>query len=98
MDKKNGNHLWAGCINLEIDHPHQCDTYEDVDKGQSTKYHKKIRDHFAFDVKHDSGCISMLVDDGHLTYVPLSSVYSVVASLRGVSLVLFLAKLNGLES
>ena len=40
----------------------------------------------------------MLVTNGHLTDVPLSSMRSGVASLRGVRLVLFLAELNGLQS
>ena len=40
----------------------------------------------------------MLVPDGDLTDVPLSSVYSGVVSLRGIKLVLFIAELNGLES
>ena len=38
-----------------------------------------------------------LVADGHLTEVPLESVYSGVVSLRGFRLVLFLAELNNLE-
>jgi Reverse transcriptase (RNA-dependent DNA polymerase) len=39
-----------------------------------------------------------MVADGHLTDVPLESVYSGVVSLRSLRLVLFLAELNGLES
>ena len=51
-----------------------------------------------FVVKHDSRHKARLVADGHLTEVPLLSVYSGVASLRGIRLVLFLAELNGLEA
>ena len=54
--------------------------------------------HFVFDVKHDGRHKARLVADGNLTEVPLTSVYSGVASLRGIRLVLFLAELNGLES
>ena len=39
-----------------------------------------------------------MVADGHLTDVPLDSVYSSVVSLRGLRLVLFLAELNGLDT
>ena len=39
-----------------------------------------------------------MVADGHLTDVPLDSVYSGVVSLRGLRLVLFLAELNGLDT
>ena len=49
-------------------------------------------------MKHDGRHKARLVADGHLTNVPLSSVYSGVVSLRGIRLVLFLAELNGLES
>ena len=38
-----------------------------------------------------------MVADGHLTDVPLTSVYSGVVSLRGLRLQVFLAELNGLE-
>ena len=57
---------------------------------------KKIREHFVFDVKHNSRHKSRLVANGHLSEVPLSSVYSGVVPLRGIRLVLFLAELNGL--
>ena len=51
-----------------------------------------------FDSKYDGLYKAKLIADGHLTDVPLSSVYSGLVSLRGISLVLFLAELNGLES
>jgi Reverse transcriptase (RNA-dependent DNA polymerase) len=38
-----------------------------------------------------------LVADGHLTNIPLESVYSGVVRLRGFRIVLFLAELNHLE-
>ena len=49
-------------------------------------------------MKHDGRHKARLVADGNLIEVPLSSVYSGVVSLRGIQLVLFLAKLNKLES
>ena len=50
------------------------------------------------DVKHDGRHKARLVADGHLTDIPLDSVYSGVVSLRGFRLVLFLGELNGLET
>jgi hypothetical protein len=44
-------------------------------------------------------CVSIcrLVADGHLTDIPLESVYSGVVSLRGFRIGLFLAELNHLK-
>ena len=39
-----------------------------------------------------------MVADGHLTDVPLDSVYSGVVSLRGLRMVLFLSELNNLDT
>ena len=64
--------------------------------GKPPPEHKRTRAHFAFDVKHDDRHKARLAADGNLTEVLLSSVYSGVASLRGIRLVLFLAELNGL--
>ena len=50
-----------------------------------------------FDVKHDGRQKARLVADGHLTDIPLDSVYSGVVSLQGFLLVLFLAELNDLQ-
>jgi hypothetical protein len=38
-----------------------------------------------------------MVVDGHLTDIPLESVYSCVVSLRGLRIITFLAELNGLD-
>ena len=65
-------------------------------KGSSLEGHKLIRSRFVFDMKHDGRHKARLVADGNLTNVPLFRVYSVVASLRGIRLVLFLAELNQL--
>jgi Reverse transcriptase (RNA-dependent DNA polymerase) len=59
--------------------------------------HKRIRVHIVYDVKHDGRHKARLVADGHLTDVPLDSVYSGVVSLRGFRLLLFLTELNGLQ-
>ena len=65
---------------------------------QAPKDHKKIRAHVVFDLKHDSRHKAMLVADGHLTDIPISSVYSGIVYLRGKSSVLFIAGKNSLES
>ena len=39
-----------------------------------------------------------MVADGHLTDIPVDSVYSGVVSLRGLRIMLFLAELNQLET
>lgn len=98
LDCKNGNHKWEDCIKLEIDQQYQYGTCKDISTRQAPEGYKKILVHFAFDVKHNGRRKARLVADGHLTDVPLSSVYSSAAFLRGIRLVLFLAKLNGLES
>ena len=71
--------------------------------GSSLEGCKLICVHFVFDVKHDRRHKARLVADGnlaygHLTDVPLSSVYSGVVLFRGIRLVLFVAELNKLDS
>ena len=51
-----------------------------------------------FDVKHDGRHKARMVADGHLTDIPVDSVYSGVVSLRGLRIMLFLAELNQLET
>ena len=65
-------------------------------KGPPPKGYKKIRAHFVFDAKYDGIYKEMLVADGHLTDVPIPSVFSGVAFFRGIRLVIFLDKLNGI--
>ena len=98
IDKHNVNNKWAESIKLEIDQKHDYGTYKDMGKDSSPEGHTFIRVHFVFDVKHDGLHKARLVADGHLTGVPLSSVYSGVVSLRGVRLVLFVARLNQIDS
>ena len=100
LDKQSGNTLWGDATVLELT---QIDRYVTfIDKGHHTKVkapigYKKIRVHLIYDVKHDGRHKARLVADGHLTDIPLESVYSGVVSLRGFRIVLFLAELNHLE-
>ena len=50
-----------------------------------------------YDVKHNGRHKGRLVAGGHLTPEPEDSVYSGVVSLRGLCIVVFLARLNGLQ-
>ena len=60
--------------------------------------YKRIRCHMIYDVKHDGRHKARFVAGGHLTEVPVDSIYSGVVSLRSLRLVVFLAELNKLET
>jgi Reverse transcriptase (RNA-dependent DNA polymerase) len=100
LDKRNGSTLWEDAATLELTQIADYATFRD--KGHHCKVkppvgYKKIRVHLIFYVKHDGRHKARLVADGHLTDIPLESVYSGVVSLRGFRIVLFLAELNQLE-
>ena len=77
---------------------HEYNTFKDLGSGaKKPDGYKQIRVHLVYDVKHDGRHKARLVADGHLTDVPIDSVYSGVVSLRGLRLVIFLAELNDLE-
>jgi len=100
LDLKNGNTLWHDAIVLEMSQLAEYDTFYDLghkDTASPPAGYKKIRTHLVFDVKHDGRHKARMVADGHLTDIPLESVYSGVVSLRGLRMVTFLAELNGLE-
>jgi hypothetical protein len=84
LDKRNGNTKWADAAPLK---PTQIDDYRAfIAKGHHTKVkaplgYKKIRVYLSFDVKHNGRHKARLVADGHLTDIPLESVYSGVISL-----------------
>jgi hypothetical protein len=100
LDKRNANTLWEDSTVLELT---QIDYFVAfIDKSHHTKVkapigYKKIRVRLIYDVKHDGRHKATLVGDGHLTDIPLKSVYSGVVVLRGIRIVLFLAELNHLE-
>jgi hypothetical protein len=100
LDSKNQNTQWKDAVDLEFSQINEYHTF--LDKGNQSKSvaptgYKKIRVHLVFYVKHDGRHKARLVKDGHLTEVPLDSVYSGVVSIRGLKLTLFLAELNNLE-
>jgi Reverse transcriptase (RNA-dependent DNA polymerase) len=60
--------------------------------------YKKIWAHLVYDVKHNGHHKARMVADGHLTTVPVDSVYSGVVSQHGIRMLVFLAELNGLQT
>ena len=97
IDRNNRNTKWQEAVKLELDSVNSYDVF--IDNGSAVPAdHRKIRVHLVFDVKHDGRHKARLVADGHLTDVPLESVYSGVVSLRGIRILVFLAELNQLET
>ena len=100
LDNRNGNTKWQDAAKLEFDQLDEYSTFEDLGDSNVSNPpagHKRIRVHLVFDVKHDGRHKVRCVADGHLTEIPLDSVYSGVVSLRGLRIVLFLAELNRLN-
>ena len=98
FDAKNGNTLWLEAEKLEAFAVMGYGTFNDKGKGGTAPNgYKKITIRFVYAVKHDGRHKARLVAGGHLTDTPIDSVYSSVASLRGVRMITFLAELNGLE-
>jgi Reverse transcriptase (RNA-dependent DNA polymerase) len=58
--------------------------------------YKKIPLRMIYDIKHDGRHKARLVAGGHLTPIPIDSIYSGVVSLRGLRIVIFLAEHNKL--
>ena len=94
LDDCNGNNHWATAIKLELKQIDDYNTFTNLGPKNISKPpdgYKKIRVHLVFDMKHDGRHKACLVAGGHLTEVPIESVYSGVVSLRGFWLVVFLA-------
>ena len=98
IDRKNGNTKWQDSEKAEIAQLKEYDTFIDHGKhGKAPAGFKKIMTFFIYAVKHDGRHKSRLVAGGHMTEVPIESVYSGVVSLKGLRLIMFLAELNHLE-
>ena len=98
LDRKNGNTKWVDATKLEMSQLDEYKCFKDQGKGiDIPNGFKKICVHLVFDVKHDGRHKARLVANGHLTDIPVDSVYSGLVSLRGIQLIIFLAELNGLE-
>jgi hypothetical protein len=100
FDLKNGNTLWREATDLEMSQLAEYDTFRDLghkDTAPPPTGYKKICTHLVYDCKHDGRHKAQMVADGHLTDIPLESVYSGVVSLHGLRIVTFLSELNGLD-
>jgi hypothetical protein len=77
----------------------ECDVFNDkgIDDDPGPDF-SKICVHLIYAVKHDGRHKARLVADGHLTAVPVDSVYSGVVSLKGFRLLLFLSELNNMQT
>jgi len=100
LDARNGNRKWHDARDTEFGQLFDYSTFKDMghykDSSPPDGY-KKIRVHMVFDVKHDGRHKVRVVADGHLTDIPVDSVYSGVVSLRGLRIMVFLAELNLLD-
>ena len=86
-------------MDLELAQLNEYNTFKDLGhKASAPQGYKKIRTHLVFNCKHDGRHKARMVADGHLTAVPIDSVYSGVVSLHGLCTLVFLSKLNGLET
>ena len=96
LDQKNGNRKWQDAVDLEREQLQECSSFMDKGRGVNPpKAYKKITVHIVFDVKHDGRHKAHFVAGGHLTPIPVQSVYLGVISLHGVQLLIFFAELNG---
>ena len=95
LDKKNDNNKWKEAEKIELNSVLGYGTFNDYGYGANAPSgHKKIRVRFIYAMKYNGRYKACLVAGGHLTDEPIDSVYSSVASLRGVRTIVFLSELN----
>ena len=98
LDKENRNTFWADAVCRELDQLFSYKTFRDLGpRGLPGTEYKKIKIRFVFDVKADGRRKGTLVSRGGMTPEPDEAVYSSVATLRSLRIVIFLAELNGLN-
>jgi hypothetical protein len=99
LDTAGGHTKWQDSTVLEMAQLAEYDVFTDkgVD-GDPGRDFSKIRVHLVYAVKHDGRHKARLVADGHLTDIPVDSVYSGVVSLKGLRLLLFLSELNNMKT
>ena len=98
LDNENGNSSWQDGVRRELDQIFSYHTFRDL--GISVlpgPEYKRIKVRLVFDVKADRKRKGRLLARGDMTPEPEESVYSSVASLRSLRIVIFLAELNQLE-
>ena len=98
LDKENGNTLWQDAIWRELDQILSYKSFCNIRVGVSPGGDfKKIKVKFILDCKADGCRKGCLVAWGGMTPEPEESVFSSVATLCSLCLVVFLAELNGLN-
>ena len=98
LDKDNGKTFWEDAVRHELEQLFSYKTFHDLGTGGLPgKEYKKIKIRFAFDVKADGRRKGRLVARGDMTPEPDEAVYSSVATLRSLRIVIFLAELNDLK-
>ena len=98
LDKENGNTLWHDAIRRELDQISSYKSFRNIGIGVSPgPDFKKIKVKFVFDCKVDGHRKGRLVAQGDMTPEPEELVYSSVATLCSLCIVVFLAEMNGLS-
>ena len=100
LNMTNGNVKWQDTMKLEMQQLKDYECFKDVGihgREPPPEGYKKIRVHFIFDVKHDGHHKAQCIAGGHLTDMPIDSIYSGVVSLWGLRMVAFISELNNLE-
>jgi hypothetical protein len=99
LDTAGGHTKWRDSTVLEMAQLAEYDVFTDkgIDGDPGPDF-SKIRIHLVYAVKHDGRHKARLIADGHLTAVAVDSVYSGVVSLKGLRLLLFLSKLNDMQT
>ena len=99
LDKKNLSSKWADAEEKERACFREYRVFKDIGKdGRPPASYKPLKILMVYDVKHDGRHRACMVAAGHLTEVPVKSMYSGVISLRGIRLMIFLAELNPIEA
>ena len=99
LDQCHGNTKWTEATALEMSVMDNYEVFDDLGvDAKAPEGYKKICVHIVYDMKHDGRHKTCLVADGHLTIIPLESVYSGVVSLHGLRIFLFVAELNHLDT
>ncbi len=87
LDQCSKNTKWQDVASLDICQLFEYDMFVEMghySRALPAEGYKMIRVHLVFDIKHERQHKACLVADGHLTEVPVDSVYSGVVPLCGL--------------
>ena len=98
LDNTNGNIFWEDSVCHELDQLYSYHTFRDLGIGGSPGMgYKKIKVRFVFDAKADGRRKGHLGAWGDMMPEPEEAMYSSVAALCSLRIIVFLAELNGLK-